>query len=386
VLLVAPWAGAQTPPPAARAVTYPHAGIALVLPEGFAVQPNSDPFVVLRAVRPAEGTPMQAVSLAAYSVAPKITTEAYADAIAEQLKADLAFRNLESLNKTPMPVAGLTGSAWRMRYTYRDMDTVAARLYFIRDLKNGPARICYVLTVEATPALEETLLPTLADVIKSVQFVPVQSPTDLPLDAAGPPIVDKARGYTMRPPAGWFAGRGPAGAFLGQADYRKDGQTTLMAYVLTEKAPSDADIAAATERFAERALEQARRRGLAAEVHKKGKAELDGFAGWQFVLLQKPIPASQPTSGPSEEPAAETAPAEVPAPPQEVTLVHRSVCVPVAPDASRIYSLVLIAHDVPPEQAMAVMNGLAKGLDILVEPATQPTSEPASAPASALTE
>jgi len=351
-----------------KPTAYPHAGVALSLPEGFSIQLDSDPFLVVRAVRARGSKASQAVTLSAYPVAEKVTTDSYADAMAEQLGKSLAIRNLKILKKRPIPVAGVTGSAARMSYSYRGVDTVAARVYFIREVKNRKLRICYVLTVESTPDLEKTLLPTLSCVIKSVKWVGVQAPSELALAAPGPAVVVKGKGYSIRPPAGWFAGEAAIGAFMGQADYLRGAQPTITMSVLTLAAGAKTTCRQICEGHLKRALAEAKKRNLRAEVLSNGPAAIGALKGHQFVLRQ-----SQKTVSSTQEAAPE--------PP--VVIVQRTVLAPRGGGKGvRAHSLVLICQGTDPAKARKIMDHVASSFRVLPTPGatTTTTSAPASAP------
>jgi len=356
-LATVPQAGRAEEPRMAPTLAFPHAGLSAALPEGFEPVADGDPYLLVRAVRPAEGGQAGlAISLSAYPVGENVTTDNYADAMAEQLAQSLAVRDLKVLKRMPLPVAGVTGSAARMSYVFRGVETLAARVYFIRESKNGKPRVCYVLTVEAAPEQEKALLPTLAAVIQTVSFAGMQDPAELVPGALGPALADPKRGYSIRVPQGWFAALGPAGAALGQANYLRGAEPTVTLSVVTAEVPPDAAPGALCEANLEQARAEAAKRKLRVELVSAGEAKLAGRDARQFVLRQS-------QSAPSTQKAE-------PDPP--VVIAQRTCCAAAAGGGARAYSLVLICQGADAAKAAAILDAVAAGFAILPLPETVP--------------
>ena len=96
---------------AGEVLAYPHAGIALAVPEGFEHRVLALPVDIVRAVRQISDRDQVSVVVMARLVAPSETADAYADMKEAQLKRSSDVKDLKILKKTSIPVAGLTGTA-----------------------------------------------------------------------------------------------------------------------------------------------------------------------------------------------------------------------------------------------------------------------------------
>ncbi|MDY6914429.1 MAG: hypothetical protein SVT52_08245, partial [Planctomycetota bacterium] len=211
---------------------FPHAGIALSVPKGFEDQPLAELSDVMRAVLIEANEPVRAVTLTAVAVAADYTVDAFAEAQLAELKQNLVIRKLKVLSKTQLSVCGVTGTAWLMSYSFRGIETIAARAYFIRDWPRAKLRICYMLTVEAPAEKQTFILPTLGEVIKTVTLSAPLHPYEVKLAGTGSVKKDHARGYSIRVPAGWFTNLSDTGMLLGQMDYLLGGEPNTKAMIV----------------------------------------------------------------------------------------------------------------------------------------------------------
>jgi len=390
---------------------YPHAGIALSVPKGFTPQPVSGPFDVMRAVRMEGDRAVQAVTLSAYCVAAKTPADAFADAMLADLKANLSFRRVQELKKTPMQVAGIAGAGRLVSYELRGQKTTAARAYFIRTLKPTNVPVCYVLTVEAADQSKDDLLPILGEMVKTVALTSPRHPALLPVKTLAAPVKDHKRGFAVRPPAGWFCSPTVLGLQMGQADYLLGGGVVPLvnAMVLPVEAGQTSDVCA--KKAVETAKATAAEHGMVVKVLGEGPAKLGKLDGYQFILRQSaaPTPTTAPATAPDKgkphgphgaKPKAEPAPPAAP----PVLIVQRTACVfpkvktpattkpagtkpaTTKPADGRNYSLVLITQGVEAKVAGAMMDKIAAGFALLPPPktpapATKPTTKPATKPA-----
>ena len=359
----------QTQIELAECVSFPHAGIALAVPKGFEFLQVSEPVSVMRAVRMLQGAPVQAVSLAAHLLDDKTTAEQFAASMIDDLRANLAVRHLEVRKETPMEVAGLPGTARLLSYTFRAEPTLAAGVVFVRELESPRARICYVLNVECSDKHSAKLLPILGKVIGSVSLVPVRRPAEVPIERLGEPIRNSAGGYSLRPPARWFAVKTASGLATAQMDYLRGGLIMPRALVAVQSVGAELTSEACDKRWLEQALQNARDSSLDVKTLSEGPATMAGREAHQFMLLQLPAPAasSAPATAPSSSPAAEDEP---------MIIAQRTLCAD-APDGGRkSFALVLIVPGRDAEAAAKMLDKVCEGFALL-EAAPAPASGPA---------
>lgn len=358
-----------------EAVEHPHAGIALAVPAGFAHQPLTALYDVMNAVvLDDKGQPMYAVTLSAFPVAEKVTADEFAEAKAGELKKNLAIRHLTPLKKVPISVAGLTGTARTMSYTFRGMKSIAAQVYFIRDLKSSSTRICYLLTV-VSPAEKERqdrLLPILGAVIKSVRLVAARHPAVPGAGDLGEPVADAKLGYSLQTPKGWYAEKSPFGLEMGQVDYLVGGLPMPSVRFMVAPASGDALTAeAAAKQFLGIARRMASERKQTSKVASEGPTKLDKLTAYQFVLVQS-------SAKPPVPPAGERLPTSV-------VVVQRTARLPDrGSETPKVCVLILTCRGDDAKAAAAGMAAIAGGLSLThatTQPATQPTSRPATQPA-----
>ena len=343
--------------PMAQATSVPRAGISLAVPKGFAPQPLHEPNDVLRAALSRKGRPVQAVSLSAFAVGQKETADAFAEKMMAEATKSLVIRRLKVRKKTPMTVAGLPASARLLTYTYRDVETWAARVFFVRPVKGTKVRICYVLTVETASQERDKLLPVLGEVIKTVGLIAVKHPALVGVAGLSEAWVDAKRGVSIRPPRGWYATQTSVGVQMAVTDYLMGGVPALTATVAVADAPHGAGAEPCANRAIQRATKAAEGQNRTTTVLARGPASLGGVRGFQFVLRQVPKKARN---------------GDLP-----VFIVHRIVCKP-APKAKKTttYSLILICQGGSAKAAGDMLSKIATGFRFVAPPATQPATRP----------
>jgi len=341
----------------AQAKEYPHAGVALAVPQKYTHQMPVDGSEVMRAVLTKGEEQIQSVSLSAYPLKQKVTLKMYANALIAELRADLAIRGLKVGKKVEMKVGDVTGAARRLSYTYRGEKRLAVQLCFLRKEEKDKPRICYVLSIETTPDHEEKLLPAFAAIVKSVKLTCLSHPHSLEVKTLATPQKDYRYSFSIRPPAGWYAAPMPDGIWMGITDYLYGGAPLLSALVVVQ----DGERTTA-EQSAKKALQVAIKSagdsGAKIKVLSQGAQKLAGYKGYQFVLKRS---KSDPTDGD-----------------QAMLYVQRVICVPGPGKATRRYSLTLAFPADDAKRAKALMETIAGGFALL-KPTTQPTTTTAPA-------
>lgn len=378
-------------------VDYAAAGISMAVPEGFALQTTGEQFEIARAVLLEGDKPLQAITLSAYPVKETTTPNDFADAMTAEIKKNLAISQLEIRKQVALPLAGLTGQARVMGYRFRGVDSVAMRVFAIRDVKveapttasmpasaSAPAapgvRLCYVLTVESEQPVEEKrhdLAAVFAETLKSIHLTDVRRPTSLELRELGKAMTDYKQGYSIRPPMQWFASMTGATCDMGQTDFTMGGVPNPLARMaaidVTMGNPSEwvnlteaQKAEKAAQMFSSQSLEEMKKNAAAANLELsivgEGPAKMAGVDGYQMVISQKPAAAS---------PAANSA---------MVVFVQRSV---YRTSAARMYALRLYCQ-CDPAKAQEIADKLAGGVEFLAlatAPASGSTTEATSMPA-----
>ena len=350
---------------------FPHAGITLAVPKGFEDQRLVEPSDVMRAVLLEADQPVRAVTLTAAAIAADHTADAFAEAQLAELKQNLAIRKLKVLSKTQLSVCGVTGTAWLMSYSFRGIDTIAARAYFIRDWPREKLRICYMLTVEAPAEKQTFVLPTLGEVIKTVAFSAPLHPYEVKLTFTANVMKDHGRGCSIRVPAGWFANLSDTGMLLGQMDYLLGGEPNPLVTVLIGEVPAGSTGQSCAEKVLQAARDAYARQNIEMKLLRQGPAKLASMAAYQFTIQQTtrpPAADTQPT-----QPAGDDKKNNV------ITVVHRTACCDAAKcQQARSFSIIVACSGAAPPAAEAIMDKLADGFELL-EATTQPAT--AAAPA-----
>jgi len=364
--------GAAAPIKMLAPAEYPHAGITLAVPEGFQYRPLGRNFDVLRAELFEGNLAVQAVTLSAFPVSGKTNARTCAEKMVAEMKNDLAVRNLKVLKTAAMTVADIAGTAQRMSYTYRGVEIVAARVFFLRRIDKPdaagqtdkqPVHICYVLTVECAAEKQATMLPILGEVIRTVRLTAVRHPTEVKIKFWASPLKDSARGYSVRPPRGWYATLAPGGLEMAQTDYLAGGEPMQVAMVRVAEEAGETTGKAAALKCLEIAKKAAAERQAATKVLSEGPAGLGGRTGYQFVLRLVAKAQTQPTTAPVQPP---------------IIIIQRVACITTAGGQRKRYSLILHCVATGEQQGRAMMEKIASGFEFLT-PASGPTTSTAPA-------
>jgi len=364
----APAGGATTtlPPAVAMqsAVDYSNAGIAIAVPRGFEPKLVAAPFDVMSAAVEETNHPVEAITLSAFPVADTGTAEEFAEGKMSDLQRNLAIRNLRTLRKTPMPVAGATGAARLVTYSFRGTPSVAAQVYFIRNVPNNPNRICYLLTVVTSIEKQAALLPVLGAVIKSVRFTPVKEPEIPAKLALEEPVKDVDLGFSIRLPKGWYIDRSGVGVEAGMVNYLQGG--IAMPSIKVVAAPASID-AATSEACSKKLL--AMLQSVAVRNKQETRTVSDGIAvlgdlpAWQFALQIVETPNAIPSLGGKDL--------------GDIIIINRTACLNVQGKQPIAYTVTITTRAAEQVAAGRLMNALA-GTFKAIGPATQPASAPAA--------
>jgi len=343
---------------------YPNAGIAIAVPEAFEHKLVSAPFDVLSAGIEEGDRPSQAVTLSAFPITDRGTAEEFAEAKMAELNRNLAIRDLKTHKKTPIPVAGAKGAARLVSYSFRGTQSVAAQVYFLRDVKGSHTRICYLLTVVTTAQKQSKLLGVLGAVIKSIRFIEVKAP-EIPAEAQlEKPVKDNELGFSIRSPKGWYIDHSGAGVETGLIDYRLGGIPMPSVKIVAVPASADAATSeACSKKFLAMAQSVAARDKQETRTLSDVKAKLGNLPGQQFVLrlIEKPNPT--PSLGGRES--------------GDVVLVHRTACLSRAGTDPVAYVVVITAKAAECAAAEKLMDTMAATFKVL-GPATQPATATAT--------
>ena len=347
--------------PTSGVLEFPNTGIALTIPGTFQMQNGTEPMYVMSAVQ--EGPQGRCgITLMAMTVLGQSTAESCADQMAANLRKNLSIRRLEAGKKINMPVGDLTGSAQPMSYSFRGVESKAVSLCFIRELTNPRSRICYVLNVEMPASQQAQLVPFFEELRRGIKLIDLQHPGMIEIKALGPPFADPRRGYEIRPPMGWITIVTAQGIHLAQLDYIYGGIPGAYVQAVTKDTVPGKTLedVAKDYLFQVTRVVDAKRATVVSEVlAKPSPAKLAGMDGLQFMFKQV-----------DKEKPADVMPD---------ILVHRTILLPGPEDAPRkSYSLVLACKTADPNTAVAAMDVIASGFNLIkIEtPATGPTTAP----------
>ncbi|MHC4294901.1 MAG: hypothetical protein ACYSTL_04890 [Planctomycetota bacterium] len=357
---------------------FPHAGIALAVPNGFEFRQVNELSGVMRAVRTKNDQIIQSINLSAFVVDDDMSLERFIESMLDGLRNDLAVRQLSILKETPMDVAKTRGTARRLSYSFRGQQTQTAMVCFIRQLISPKLRICYLLTVECGEADCAKLLPIFGQVVGSVSLTAVRRPAEIPVGELADAIDDFQRGYSIRPPLGWFASQSPPGILTGLCDYLRGGVALPQLQVVVAEVSPETNSETCAKSWLLRAREGIEQNHLLAEVLSEGAVKLANRDAYQFILLQSPKPtaASNPSTAPTSAPATApttapataptTAPASRPVEPIEpVIIAQRTLCVSDSEGKTRSYSLVLLYGGEDGKAAAEMLERLSEGFSLL---------------------
>ncbi|MFP4052596.1 MAG: hypothetical protein ACLFV7_01885 [Phycisphaerae bacterium] len=348
-----------------EAQTYPAAGVTIAMPAKFEYHTPADRFTILRATQSSGGKVVLGVTLSAFPQDKNVSVNELADGMTAELEKSLAIRNLKVIKKTPMPVAELKGTARLLTYTFRGRKTTAARVFFLREVKEPRLQLCYVLTVEAAEGKQAALVKTLGDVIKSVKLVGLQHPREIAVESFQTAWKDYKNGFSIRPPKGWFAVQTPAGVAMGQVDYLAQpvpipSPSLSVVEMDVEAGTTASDLAGKTK---EHYRAQSAKQDLVAKVVSEGEAKLAGVTGSQFVLRIAAKSAKTSTR------PAKSDPFEV--------VIFRLVTIPAAEGEREVasYALVYTCRNLPTEEAVAMVDKVAGTFKLLKTPKTKPAAD-----------
>jgi len=361
-------AGAPTTPPPAVAmqnpVDYSNAGISIAVPQGFLPKLISAPFDVMSAAVEEANRPVEAITLSAFPITDKGSAEEFAEGKMSDLQRNLAIRNLKTSKKILMSVAGADGAARLVSYSFRGTQSVAAQVYFIRDVQNNPIRICYLLTVVTTEERKSRLLPLLGAVRESIRFTPLKEPEIPAKIALEEPARDLDLGFSIRLPKGWYIDRSGAGVEAGLVNYLQGG--IPMPSIKVVAAPASVD-AATSEACSKKLLAMlqsgAVRNKQETRTVSDGKTMLGDLPAWQFVLqiVEKPNPT--PSLGGTQ--------------PGDLIIINRTACLNVPGKQPIAYTVTITAKAAEQLAAGKLMDAVAETFQA-IGPATQPATAPAA--------
>ena len=347
---------------------YPWAGLRLAIPAGFEPQPLAEIDQVLQANRIQGRKATQSLSVYVHVVEdPEATAESVSASLIEPLKDSLAFRNLKEVKAGKMPLAGQEGFARRLTFTHRGQKTIAVSACVIRNVqrpaKNGktrkpaPLRLAYILAMEVALGKEgqhtDVLLRTFDAVARSMHFIGLQHPADMPLVMEGRPFAKHfPKGIALRQPEHWVAAVTETGLAMGITDYLLGGQFTPAVQVLAMNIPEGQSAKTCGMKY----IQHQRKEGLAVEVFAEGPATLADRKGYQYVLRRTLRPTTRPASAPADNPHADT----------DVIEIQRGICLPdkADPESCRHVTLLLTCRYADRKKALALMDQFADALSL----------------------
>ncbi|MCP4375191.1 MAG: hypothetical protein GY794_03280 [bacterium] len=290
-------------------LNYPHAGVSISMPPGFTTIVVSDSFVVTRAVMTISRKPVQAVTLRAVVVGAKTTARDFADATEEDLKSLLSVRKFEGSKKSvSIKVAGITGVARVLKYTYDGIATNAANVFFIREFKDSALRICYVLTVEVADRYEKKLLPTLGALIKSIKLTTLQAPAAITTRLTEMKLSDYKGGFSVCVPEGWYGHEVQGGVSLGQKNYIIGGANSPQVAILSIPVDKDASSQTIARKAVAKYLDASTKPDGGVKVLSHGPVKVNDQDAYQYIikLTYELITTTQPATQPTTQPATTT--------------------------------------------------------------------------------
>ena len=340
-------------------IEYPHAGIALAVPQEFKFYAPTNPSQIVQAMETEKDTPVRSVVLSAFAAAPGDTAELVAEKISRDLSNDLSFSDLNELNRTTMPIAGVTGQARLLSYTFRGHKYFAAQLCFVRDLTSPKICMAYVLNVEVQATHQHQLTAIFGAVANLIKPIALQQAATLPVEKLGQPMEDARYGYSVRLPHGWFLTPLKQGIFLAQGDFVL-GKPIPAVQIVVQEVPPLTTGREYAQKYVEMERQDAQNTQLAVKTVSEGVKQLAGLEGYQIVLaesLANPAPGQEGT--------------------KPVTVVLRAACQSVDQNRSKCFGMRLVHYGADPKAAEAMMDKITSGY-VLLAPAT--ATGPATAP------
>ena len=327
------------------AADYPWAGIRLALPTNFKQERLTRINQVLLAANESENSPQQ-VSLAVYPIAQPIPLEDLMDSLTTHLDNQLAVTNVTVDGEAEVTIHSNRRAFVRtFTCTYQGKRIVAGRLCALREVTTPlgkTAHLAYVLGMGVLEKDADKLLPVMAAVARSSEFIDFQRPISLPVPTEGRTVLDRNFGYEIHQPDGWVGSRTQDGYSMGQFDPAMGGKVTPRVEVIFAAVTGDPT----PESFGKQALETSAAKGIRKEILSQGPAMLAGREGYQFTLRKE-------TGDPDDAD-----------PDPHWIEVARLIVVPHG-SGRRVVALVVRAHQAEVEQAQAVMDSLAPTLKLL---------------------
>jgi hypothetical protein len=327
------------------AVDYAWGGIRLALPANFRPERISEVNRIVLASAGTEKAPRK-ISLSVYPAGDRVDLGALMDSIARSINDRVGVTDMKTEGEAE--VAFLDGRALvrTMTCTYAGMEIVVARLCFLRDVSDSthPNRhLAYVLGMGMLAEKADGLLPAVAAVARSAEWIDFRQPIDLPLSKDSHPVNDPRWGYSIRQPIGWAGAFSESGFAMGQFDCVLGGAVTPRVEVIC----ADVDAAETPKSIGEKAIETKVEEGYTMTVLSQGPAKLAGLDGYQFILKKEAPPA-----GAGQSPVVSIE-------------VGRLICVAGKGEQQRMLALVARCQGATPKQAQAALDAVASSFALL---------------------
>lgn len=337
----------------------PSVGLRMAVPLSYVYTEPDEPLEAYSCVLTDRGQAVQNITLMAYPYGKEQTVKKFAAGTLNDLKNNLAIRELNVLSETPIQVAGLSGIARAMEYNFRGVSTSAVTLMFARPMDQYktanplcPDQIIYVLSMEVSVEKKDTLLAQLDMVVKSISLIPLQSTTNLPVNLKHQPFLKNfSRGIAIRLPESWWGEVTNEGIRMGRFDYLCNDNSPLLE-VISVLVPDSLS----AQSCGQATIDFDRKHGLKFDIIEQGLAKVTGKPGYQFVLRQSE------TQAPESKPAA-TQPANSK---DYVIQIRRLLCVPDStPGKNRHYAIILTGFSADMKKLLELMDQLADSFDTL---------------------
>jgi len=182
----------------------------------------------------------------------------------------------------------------------------------------------------------DTLLPTMAAVARSVEYVDFERPVDQPVPEHGRDVTDPHLGFTIRQPAGWVGAQTHRGFTMGQFDCLQGGVVTPSAEVIVLDLSSEHT----AESFGRQAIEAKAEEGQEITVLSHGPTEMANANAYEFVI-KKDVPTADGRPG------------------ESWIEIGRLIVIRGTGGRQRLYALVVRCRSATPRAAMSVMDAIA---------------------------
>jgi hypothetical protein len=354
MLLGVATAGAQV---GGKAVDFPHAGVSLMLPEGYVCR-APDGMLILSAARESAESKQRSITLTVIPSDPKDNAATTAEGVITDLRGNLAFRNLRVVKAADGKIAGQPAKVVLLSYDCRGDSWAGALVVFIRELPEQAGKICYVLSIEVPLDDQGVLMPILGTVTRGLRLTEIRHPSALPVGELGEQIRNPKLGYAIRVPCGWSVTRRYGDVVLGQVDYLEGCAPVFSAGVKI----GGVSAGATAKKYITETIAMAEKAGGINRVVSTSPARLGQLPAYQVVL--QPVPKTQTTTAPASRPATAPAPADA-----KILVVHRVACMPgPGSRADTAYSIILVCQGAEAEKAAEVMDKLASGFSLVKVP------------------